>query len=102
MIIKPRKKSRDQLISEVDKGVLIERFASPEINPVTGGFGCEVRDATVIEGGQQQNHIKHALLTGNMYESLRKIVGISNDVKTVENVILPTIAFSGFKLIGQK
>jgi PmbA protein len=102
MIIKPGNKTTEQLISEIDKGVLIERFASPEINPITGGFGCEVRDATIIEGGQLQNHIRHALLTGNMYENLIKMVDIANDVKIVDNIVLPTMAFSGAKLIGQK
>lgn len=102
MIIKSGNENREQLVSEIDKGVLIERFASPEINTITGGFGCEVRDAIIIEGGQLQNHVRHALLTGNMYKGLTEIVDIADDVKTVENIMLPTIAFSGFKLIGQK
>jgi len=102
MTIKPGNKSREQIISQVDDGVLIERFASPEVNPITGGFGCEIRDATLIEGGQLTRHVKHALLTGNMYEHLRNVVGVGNDVKIVGDVILPTMAFSGAVLVGQK
>jgi PmbA protein len=101
MVVEPSKQSREQMIRKIDKGILIERFASPEVNPVTGGFGCEVRDATLIEGGQLGNHIKHALLIGNIYEQLKNVVSIGNDVKFVGDTVLPTMAFSGITLIGQ-
>lgn len=102
MVVEPSKQSREQMIGKIDKGVLIERFASPEVNPITGGFGCEVRDATLIEGGQLGNHIKHALLIGNIYEQLKNVVSIGNDVKFVGDTVLPTMAFSGTTLIGQE
>lgn len=102
MNVKPGNKSREEIISQIDEGILVERFASPEVNPITGGFGCEVRNATLIEGGQLTKHVKHALLTGNIYEQLRNVVSIGNDSKIVGDVVLPTIAFSGASLIGQK
>jgi PmbA protein len=102
MTIKLGNKSREEIISQIDEGVLVERFASPEVNPITGGFGCEVRNATLIEGGQLTRHVKHALLIGNMYDYLRNVVGVGNDVKIVGDIILPTIAFSDATLIGQK
>lgn len=102
MIVKPGNKSREQIISQIDEGVLVERFASPEVNPITGGFGCEVRNATLIEDGQLTKHVKHTLLTGNIYEHLRNVVSIGNDIKIVGDAILPTIALSGASLIGQK
>jgi len=102
MTIKPGNKTREEIISQIDEGVLVERFASPEVNPITGGFGCEVRNATLIEGGQLTKHVKHALLIGNMYEHLRNVVCVGNDVRIVGDIILPTIAFSGATLVGQK
>jgi PmbA protein len=102
MVVKPGNKSLDTIISKVDRGVLIESFASPEVNDVTGGFGCEIRDATLIKGGKLTRHVKHALLTGNIYEALRNIVDVSEEVKIVENTALPTLAFSNVTLVGQK
>jgi len=100
MTIKPGNKNREQIVSQIDKGVLVEMFASPEVNPITGGFGCEVRNATLIEGGQLTKHVKYALLTGNMYEHLRNVVSVGNDLKTVGDVTLPTIAFASATLVG--
>jgi PmbA protein len=101
MIVKPGNKSLDQIVSKIDKGVMIENFASPEVNPVTGGFGCEVRNAVLIEGGQLTKHVKHALLVGNMYEALKNVFEIGKEPKIVENTVLPHIAFSDLSLVGQ-
>jgi len=100
MIIKPGKKAPEEMISQIDKGVLVETFAAPEVNPITGGFSCEVRNATLIEKGQLTRHVKHALLTGNMYEQLRKVAYVGNDVRIVDSFVLPTIAFEGTTLVG--
>jgi len=102
MVVKPGNKSLDDIVSQIDKGVLVETFAAPEINPITGGFGCEVRNATLIEGGQLANHVKYALLTGNMYEALKNVFDVGEETKIVENSVLPPIAFSNVTLVGQK
>ena len=102
MVVKPGNKSLDNLIASIDKGILIEAFASPEVNPITGGFGCEIRDATLIEKGSLTKPVKHALLTGNMYEALLNIAAIGSSFKVVENTVLPPMAFSGVMLVGQK
>jgi len=102
MVVKPGNKSIDDIVSEIDKGVLVENFAAPEVNEVTGGFGCEVRNATLIEDGQLTKHVKHALLTGNMYEALKNVFDIGEETKIVENTVLPPIAFSDVTLVGQK
>jgi PmbA protein len=99
-VIKPGTKAPEKIISEIDKGVHVEAFASPEVNPITGGFSCEVRNTTLIEKGQLTRHVKHALLTGNMYELLKNVAYVANDVKIVESFVLPTIAFEGTTLVG--
>jgi len=102
LVVNPGNKSLDGIVSQIDQGILVETFASPEVNPITGGFGCEVRDATLIKGGQPTKHVKHALLTGNMYEALKNIFDIGTETKIVENTVLPPIAFSNVTLVGQK
>jgi PmbA protein len=102
MLVQPGNKSLDAVVSQIDNGVLIEALATSEVNPITGGFGCEVRDATLIEGGKLTKHVKHALLTGNIYEAMKNIFDISDQTKIVESTVLPSIAFSNITLVGQK
>jgi predicted Zn-dependent protease len=74
-----------------------------------GAFGLEVRNASIIEKGELKEYIKFALLSGNLYESLGKIISIGNDlefggpymISDPGDTYCPSIAFDGFMLIGQ-
>ncbi|MFX1560041.1 MAG: TldD/PmbA family protein [Promethearchaeota archaeon] len=107
--ITPSSKSVDEMIDEIDKGVLVEHFAWPLVDPTTGSFSNEVRNAQLIENGELTTQIKHALLVGNLYESLKSDFRIANnqelqgisDVGTNGSSIIPTIAISGTELVGQ-
>jgi len=101
MVVKPGNEKLDDLIASIENGVMVEAFASPEVNAFSGGFGCEIRDATLIEDGQLTKHVRHALLTGNIYEALKNIHDVSSETKIVENTVLPSMAFSNVTLVGQ-
>ena len=107
--ITPTSKSVDDIIGQIDKGVLVEHFAWPQVSATTGSYSNEVRNAQLIEDGELTGQIKHALLVGNLYESLkgnlliannRELQGIS-DVGIHGSAIVPTIAFTGAELVGQ-
>jgi PmbA protein len=100
MVVKPGSKDRDDLISSFDKAVLIERFAWPQVNPMTGAVGLEVRCAHIMEKGEIIETVKHALLTGNFFDSLKKVVGVANDHKVQGSWIVPTMGFDGMELVG--
>ena len=107
--IAPSSKTLEDIISEIDKGVFIEHFAWPQVEPTSGSFSNEIRNARLIENGELTSQIKHALHVGNLYESLKGDLYIANDVKVQGisdfgvngSVMLPTIAFSGTELVGQ-
>jgi len=109
LTIPPGNKSLEDMISEMDKGIYVEKFAAPEVNPFMGAFGLEVRNASIIENGELKEYVKFALLSGNLYESLGKVISIGNDVEFGGPYIIsdsgdaycPSIAFDGFMLIGQ-
>jgi len=102
-------KSLDDMIGELDRGIYVEKFAAPEVNQFMGAFGLEVRNASIIEKGELKEYVKFALLSGNLYESLDKILAIGNDpafggpyiVSDPGDAYCPSITFDGFTLIGQ-
>ncbi len=107
--IAPSSKSVDDIIGQIDKGVLVEHFAWPQVSATTGSYSNEVRNAQLIENGELTDQIKHALLVGNLYESLKGNLLIANnlelqgisDVGVHGSSIVPTIAFPGAELVGQ-
>jgi len=97
----PGNKTLDQLISEVKFGVIIEKFAAPNVDGITGNFGLEIRSAVLIENGELTQPIKHALLIGNFYKGLMSIFGVAKEARLAENVKTPAIGFEGFQLVGK-
>lgn len=102
LVVRPGRRSPEEMIGSLDEGVMVEKFASPTVNPFTGAFGLEARLAHIIRNGAVEGQIKHALVIGNMYEGLRNILDIGGDARTVGNMILPTMTFQGFEVVGSK
>ncbi|HYM41104.1 MAG TPA: TldD/PmbA family protein [Thermoplasmata archaeon] len=108
LVLEPGTESLDDLLGKVDHGVYVEKFAAPELNPITGAFACEVRNATLVERGGLGNHVKFALLTGNFYDGLKEVEGIGRDLEPIPVfygapgcAYVPSVAFGGFELVGQ-
>jgi PmbA protein len=107
-VVEPGTKAIDALLADVDRGVYVEKFAAPEVNPFSGSFAMEVRNATLIEKGELTDHVKLGLLTGNFFEGLKNVVGIGREpaashafLTTPGCSYVPPMAFEGFELVGQ-
>ncbi len=108
LVWEPGTRSLEALRASVDQGVYVEKFAAPELNPITGAFACEVRNATLIDHGELGKHVKFALLTGNFYEGLKNVEGMGRDLEPIPAfygspgcAYVPPVAFGGFELVGQ-
>ena len=100
MIVSPGRYSRDDIISQTDNGILVEKFAWPEADPLTGRFGLEVRCGQMIRNGRFAGVINNALLMGNMFDALNNIELVGNDHENMGCVTVPTMSFSGVELTG--
>lgn len=106
LTIAPGSGTLDDLVGDFDEVLVIERFASPSANPVSGAFGLEVRNATLMRNGDR-TPLKFALLTGNVYEGLGRVIAIGGDVTPAAELggqtgvaYVPSVAFEGFELVG--
>ena len=99
--VAPGSRSVDEIISEVKRGVYIEHFAWPLVDPLSGAFSNEIRNARLIENGELKGYTKYALLVGNLYESLKKEILIASDAEVNSSRVMPTMAFAGTEVIGQ-
>lgn len=99
--MKPGTMTPDEIIEGVDRGVYIEHFAWPLVNPISGTFSNELRNARLIQDGQLTEKIRNALLVGNLYESIQKEVLVGSDLEVNSQYIMPTLGFSGVDLVGQ-
>ena len=100
LTVRPGSKSPEELIAETDEGILVERFAWPEADGLTGRFGLNVRCGHLVHKGEIVGTVSNALLMGNMLECIRNVACIGNDPVQMGVVTVPTMSFEGTELVG--
>ena len=100
LTVSPGSLSRDDIISQTDNGILVEKFAWPEADELTGRFGLNVRCGYIIRKGEIVETINNALLMGNMVDAVANIEVIGNDPKQMGVISVPTMSFSDTELVG--
>ncbi len=99
-VVSPGDKKPDEIVAEMDSGVVVEKFSAPEVQPITGAMALEVRCAQVVNEGEVVGMVDHCLLTGNMYEALRRISHVGSDVTVSAGMLLPSLCVGGLELVG--
>jgi PmbA protein len=92
VIIEAGKSRAETLISEMDKGIIINRF-SGNVNPVNGDFSGVVKGGQYIEKGNIEYAVKEVMVAGNVFDALNDLTGISKEQKVLSDSILPYMRF---------
>ncbi len=79
--IAPGNKNPEDIIKSLSKGLLVKKVGGGEVNPVTGDFVFEIREAYFIEGGEVKYPVKGVTISGNGPEVLKRIEEVGNDLK---------------------
>ncbi len=69
-------------------------------NPLTGDFSVEVQNSFFMEDGVKGDPIRKAMLAGNIFEMLGKIIGMGETPRRVGSVIVPPVRVSDMRLVG--
>ena len=96
-IVKPGDKALNDMISGVDKGVLLSRFSggSPSDN---GDFSGVAKNSYYIENGKIKYPISETMVSGNIFQMLHDIKNISKETINDGSSIYPWIQFSGLTI----
>ena len=92
VIIKAGNSRTENLISEMDKGIIINRF-SGNVNPVNGDFSGVVKGGQYINKGNIEYAVKEVMVAGNVFNALNDLNGISKEQKILSDSILPYMRF---------
>lgn len=103
--VKPGNSTLENMISEVRHGVLVESFSWLSPDATTGKFSSEIRTGYYIQNGEIAKPLKGGLVTGNFFDMMKDISGISNDSRicsggTLLAGICPYIRFENVQIAG--
>ena len=81
-------KSYEDLISEVDRGLIIRWIIGAHTaNIITGEFSVAVGEGYYVENGEIKYSVKQAMLGGNILDLLAKIVALGRDREKIGNLV---------------
>lgn len=100
LIIKPGEKSLDEIISGIDRGILVGRFSggAPSSN---GDFSGVAKNSFLIENGKVTKAVAETMISGNLAEMLQNLRDISKETVSDGYTVLPYAAFDGITVSGK-
>lgn len=98
IIISPGTKSFEEIVSEIDKGIYVPRIPPAFINPTTGSFSVELRQAFNIRNGEIGNAVRWGMISGNIYDMIKNIYSIESDLTSINYMSLPSICFTNMRI----
>jgi PmbA protein len=99
LVIQPRDKTKEELVSETTKGVLIESMAGfPQAG--SGMISAQLSRAFFIKNGEIQYPVKGGMVSGVAFDWFRHISGIGKDSKQIVNAVVPSVRVGEVKVVG--
>jgi PmbA protein len=86
--ILPGEATKDDLIGEIKQGLLVTRF-SGRADPISGDFSGVAKGGYLIKNGKLDRPVTGTLVSGNAFQALKEISGISKERERVFNFTLP-------------
>ena len=92
-------KDLDQLVKQMQKGLLITELIGHGVNTVTGDYS---RGAVGywVEDGEIQYPVDEITIAGNLKDMYQKIVEVGNDVDRRSNIITPSLLIDNMMVAG--
>ena len=100
MTVKSGDKTLEEIVSGIDRGILVLRFSGGSPAP-SGEFSGVAKNSFLIENGKIAGALTETMISGCVPDMLMKIRGISSDTLKDGNGSLPYIAFDGLTISGK-
>ena len=100
--ILPGSKSADQMLSEVDDGLLVSYLqGAHSSNPVSGEFSVVATPAWRIKKGKIEYATRGVMLAGNIFELLKNINEVGSNERKMGQLVAPWLRVANVKVIGK-
>uniref|UniRef100_A0A7C4XL26 TldD/PmbA family protein n=1 Tax=candidate division WOR-3 bacterium TaxID=2052148 RepID=A0A7C4XL26_UNCW3 len=105
IFIKPGNKSLNELISSIDRGIIVGGVLGAHSgNIINGDFSVGIEPCIYVEKGEILCRVKNTMIAGNIYEVMKNVVDVENELHPVFmfGKALPAILFDDIMVISSK
>jgi PmbA protein len=100
--IMPGNKTSDEMISEVDDGLIVYYLqGAHSSNPVSGEFSVVATPAWKIKNGEITHCSRGVMLAGNIFELVKNISVVGSNERQMGQLISPWLQVENVKVIGK-
>ncbi len=95
-------KSPEELVSEVDEGLIVYYLqGAHSSNPTSGEFSVVATPAWKIKNGEIVHATKGAMLAGNIFQMLKNVSAVADNERKIGQLIAPWVLVENVKVIGK-
>lgn len=98
-ILEPGEKKRDEMIDEMEKGVIVGRYSGVP-SMVSGDFSGVVKGGFLVKNGEILHPVRETMVAGNVFEVLGRISEVSKEREQVVGYILPYVRIEDVSITG--
>lgn len=89
------------VIGDTAHGIIIDTIIGAHTaNSITGDFSVECRNAFLVEHGEITKPIRSLMISANIFDVLNNIDGMGTDVRSIGNIVIPTVRIAKMQVIG--
>lgn len=99
LILKPGEKSLEELLQDIDRGILVTGFKGGNSNGSSGDFSYGI-EGVLVENGKIIHPIAEMNITGNFKELWNNLAAVGSDVHTSSSWLLPSVVFDKVSFSG--
>ena len=100
VVIAPGDKSIDEIISTIDRGIVIGRFSGGQPSS-NGDFSGVAKNSFLIENGKIGPALSETMIAGNLADMLNHLRAISREQVADGMSVLPYMVFDGITISGK-
>jgi len=98
----PGERTSEQILSEVDDGLLVYYLqGAHSSNPVSGEFSVVATPAWKIRKGEINHSCRGVMLAGNIFELLKNISIVASNERQMGSIIAPWVIADNVRVIGK-
>jgi PmbA protein len=88
-------------MENISNGLLVTNvLGAHTANPISGDFSVEVMNAFQVKDGEIKSPIKKAMLSGNIFQALIDIRGLSGEKRQIGPFIIPKLLCSSLRVVA--
>lgn len=99
LVIRSGRKSKQQIVSEIDKGVLVESMAG-FTQAGSGVISAQLSTAFYVEKGEIKHPIRSGMVSGIAFDWFSQVSEVGNDSKQFADSVMPSLRIENVKIIG--